>query len=154
MTNKKILIVTLSVTVIHFLLVSVVGNYIDSQIGNQMGQIVSDGLIMSFEENSQDPEEGTNVIYQGMKTKSEDIIAKWQVPLLLLSLPTKSLMAPLLEKSRRVRVNRLIAKEISKDQFLVRGRITDLVANFVNSISLALLVYIILRLSKQYKREI
>ncbi len=47
MTNKKIIIITVSLTLIHFVLTSFIGHYISVQIGTEMGKMVSDGLIES-----------------------------------------------------------------------------------------------------------
>jgi hypothetical protein len=133
--------------------VSIIGHYIAGQIGNQMGQTVSDGIIKSLDANSQNSEEEAKEIYQAMKAESEDIFANWQVPILLISLPTKSLMNPFVVKARKAQFNRLISKEISKEQLLTQGRITDSVANFVNSLCFGLLAYLVLSLFKKYKRE-
>lgn len=152
MNNKKIIFI-LSVTVIHFTFVSVIGHYIAVQIGNQMGKTVSDGIIMSLDANIQNSDVEAKDIYQTMVAESEDIFAKWQVPSLLISLPVKSLMNPYVVKRRKAQFNRLISKEISKKQLLTQGRITDSVANFVNSLSFGLLAYLILRVFKKYKRK-
>ena len=87
-----------------------------------------------------------------MKSQSEAIRNKWQIPELLISLPSKPLINAFLKDMRQEQMNKVIAKEITKEQFRTRGLITDYTANFVNSLSLGLLVYIMLRILK-YKNE-
>lgn len=153
MTNKKIFAIVLSVTIIHFVLTSVIGHYIAVQIGTQMGQVVASGLTDATEQSPQSSEEKANELYQGMKNRSEGIIENWRMPLLLLSLPAKPLLKPFLKEIRKNQLNRVISKEISKEQFYTRGRMFDYSANFVNSLSLGLLVYLILRILKHYQMQ-
>lgn len=62
----------LSVTVIHFILTSIVGYYIAVQIGTPMGQIVASGL-KEASKSSQAPDEEASKIYQNMKKKVDAI---------------------------------------------------------------------------------
>jgi len=153
MTNKKIFAIALSVTIIHFVLTSVIGHYIAVQIGTQMGQVVASGLTDATEQSPQNSEKKATELYQGMKSRSEDIIENWRMPLLLLSLPSKRLLTPFLKEIRKNQLNRVISKEISKEQFYTRGRMLDYSANFVNSLSLGLLVYLILRILRHYQMQ-
>ena len=153
MTNKKIFVIALSVTIIHFVLTSVIGHYIAVQIGTQMGQVVASGLTDATEQSPQNSEKKATELYQGMKNRSEDIIENWRMPLLLLSLPSKPLLNPFLKEIRKNQLNRVISKEISKEQFYTRGRMLDYSTNFVNSLSLGLLVYLILRILKRYQMQ-
>jgi len=145
MTNKKIITVMLLVTIIHFLVSSVIGYYIAVKIGTQIGQIVAGGLT---ETNDKKSEEDANRIYQNMKTKSDGILERWKFIRLLISLPAKPLMNPFLGELRKNQINRVIAKEITKEQLHTKGTIIDYTANFLNLLSLGLLVYIILRIPK------
>lgn len=153
MTNKKIFAIAFSVTIIHFVLTSVVGHYIAVRIGTQMGQVVASGLTDATEQSPQNSERKATELYQGMKNRSEDIIENWRMPLLLLSLPSKPLLNPFLKEIRENQLNRVISKEISKEQFYTRERMLDYSANFVNSLSLGLLVYLILRILKHYQMQ-
>ena len=153
MTNKKIFVIALSVTITHFVLTSVIRHYIAVQIGTQMGQVVASGLTDATEQSPQNSEKKTTELYQGMKNRSEDIIENWRMPLLLLSLPSKPLLNPFLKEIRKNQLNRVISKEISKEQFYTRGRMLDYSTNFVNSLSLGLLVYLILRILKRYQMQ-
>ena len=53
MTNKKILTITLSLTIIHFILTSLIGHYINVQIGTQIGQEVIGVMSASSDKQSQ-----------------------------------------------------------------------------------------------------
>ncbi len=48
---------------------------------------------------------------------------------------------------------RLATKEITRDQYRTKGLMIDYTVNFLNSLSLGLLVFIVLRTLKQYKRK-
>ena len=148
MTNKKIITITLSLTIIHFVLTSLIGHYIAVQIGTQMGKIVADTLIEASDKSKS--EEEASRIYQNMKSQSEDIRNKWKFPELLISLPAKPLINALLKEMRQNQMNKYIAKEITREQFQTRGLITDYTANFVNSLCLGLLLLIGLNISTKF----
>ena len=151
MTNKKIIGIALSVTIIHFVITSLVGHYIAVQIGTQIGHVVIGGLSASSDKTKSE-EEATR-IFQNMKSQSNEIKAKWQIPELIISLPAKPLINTALKEMRQNRMHKYIAKEITREQFNTRGLITDYTATFVNSLALGLLVYIVLKILNQYKRE-
>jgi hypothetical protein len=144
MNKKKIITVVLLVGVIHFVLTSVIEYYIAVQIGTQMGQVVIGGL-EAVTDKSESKEEVTNIV-DNMKGKSEEIKAKWTIEELIISMPAGPLMNPLLRDIRRNQFNKLITKEINRDQFVTQGLITDYTARLLNSILLGLLVYIALRI--------
>lgn len=138
----------LSVTVIHFILTSIVGYYIAVQIGTPMGQIVAGGLKETRQKSPQAPDEEATKIYQNMKKKVDAINETWKIPRLLLSLPVKPLMNSFLREIKKNQLNMVISKEITREQFRTRGLIIDYTANFLNSLSLGFMVYIILRILK------
>jgi hypothetical protein len=72
MTNKKIIIITISLTLIHFGLTSFIGHYISVQIGTEMGKIVSDSLIESSLNPGKSNDEATK-IYQNIENRSDEI---------------------------------------------------------------------------------
>jgi hypothetical protein len=150
MTIRKIITISLIVTVIHFFLTSLIGHYIAVQVGSQLGKIVAEGLIESSDNKAN---AATATIYQNMKTKSEEIERTWKIPELLISLPAKPLINPLLKDIKQNQINRVISKEISRDQFRTQGLVIHYSANFLNSLSLGFLVYIILRILSHYKTE-
>jgi hypothetical protein len=145
--------ITLFVFIIHFLLTSLIGHYIAVQIGTQMGQVVAENLADASKKNPEESEEEASRIYQKMKSKSEDVPDSWKVTELLISLPAKPLMSPLLKEMRQNLINRLIAKAITREQFRIRGLIIDYTANFLNSLSFGLLVFIMLKIFIQNKRR-
>jgi hypothetical protein len=157
MTNKKILVTALSITIIHFILTSAIGYYIGVQVGTQIGKIVSSGLIEASEsgpqKSPQKSEEEATRIYENMKSKSDEIKERWQIPELIISLPAKPLFNPFLKEINRNQINKVVTKEISRDQFRTQGFIIHYTANFLNSLSFGFLVYIILRILNQYKRK-
>jgi hypothetical protein len=151
MTHKKFITIALSVAIVHFILTSAVSHYIAVQVGSQIGQIVAAGLIEAGEKKTGNAEEEAKRIYQNMKAKSDEIKDRWKIPELLISLPAKPLMNPLLKDFRQIQINKLIAKEITRDQFRTQGLTIDYTANFLNSISFGFLVYIMLRIFNRYK---
>jgi hypothetical protein len=156
MENKKIFAIALSVTIIHFVLTSVMGHYIYVKIGTQVGQIVAGGFIETYGKSPQTPpqsDEEAKRIYRDMKNRSEDVIENWKLPLFLISLPIKPLLNPFLRDIRDTRMKMVVSKEISKDQFYKWGIVIDYTANFINSLCVGFLVYVILRLSRHYKSK-
>ncbi len=150
MNNKKIINTALVVTAIHFLLTSLVGRYIAVQIGTQMGQVVAGGLTSASAENNK---EDAATIYQDMKKQSEAITGKWQLPELLISLPIVPVLKPTLLELRQIRIKKVITKEISRDQFRTQGLIIDYSVRFLNSLSLGLLVFIVLRIFNEKRKK-
>jgi hypothetical protein len=146
MTNKKIIIITVSLTLIHFVLTSFIGHYISVQIGTQEGQVVSGGLIEASDNSPDKAQEEATRIYQNMETKSDYINTNWKIPQLLISLPARPLITPLLKDIRKQQMHKVIAKEITREQFRTHGLMLDYSVNFLNSLSLGLLVYVGLRL--------
>jgi hypothetical protein len=148
--NNKLIVVALSVALIHFILTSVTGHYIAVQIGTQMGSIVAGGLIEAYgkspQQSSQKSEEEAKRIYQNMQTKSDDVTKKWEIPMLLISLPIKQFMKPFLKDIGQESLRMVVSKEISKHPFYARGMMINYAANLVNSFALGLLIYIIIRI--------
>jgi hypothetical protein len=58
-----------SITLIHFVLISFIGHYISVQIGTQMGQVVAGGLIEARDNNPDNGQEEASKIHQTMETK-------------------------------------------------------------------------------------
>lgn len=143
----------LLIALAHFILTSVVGQYIAAQLGTQMGHVVAQGLIEAYEkspQNVQKSDEEAERISQDMKYKNEDIIENWKLPLFLISLPAKALMSPFLKEIKDIWMKMVLSEEISKDQFYKRGIIIGYAANFINSLCVGFLVYVILRISRHY----
>ena len=53
MTSKKLFAIAFSVTIIHFVLISVIGHYIGVQLGTQVGHVVAEGFIEGYEKSPQ-----------------------------------------------------------------------------------------------------
>jgi len=151
MTNKKILKIALSVTIVHFILTSVIGHYIAVQIGTQIGQIVIGGLQATSGKTTEKSEEEATTIYQDMKSKRDAILENWKISELMISLPAKPLLNPLLKKMSQNRINKVISKEITREQFRRQALISVYTANFLNSLSFGFLVYIMLRILHHFK---
>ncbi len=151
-TNKNILTIALSVTVIHFILTLIIGHYIAVQIGVQAGAVVTSGLEEASKSHDAADEESAK-IYQNMKQKVDAINERWQIPSLLISLPAKPLMNSFLREIKKNQLKMVIAKEITRAQFRTRGLIIDHTANFLNSLSLGFIVYIGLRVLKGHVEE-
>ena len=145
MRNKKIIIITLSLTIIHFVLTSLISHYISVQIGTQIGKIVAGGLIEASDNNPDKAKEEATRIYKNMETKSDDIKESWKIPQLLISLPARPLITPLMKDMRKQQMNKVIAKEMTREQFRTRGLMIDYTINFLNSLLLGFFVYVGLR---------
>lgn len=150
MTNKKIIIVTVSLTLIHFVLTSFIGHYISVQIGTEMGKVVSDGLIEARLSPGKSNNEATR-IYQNMEDKSDEINKSWRTLQILISLPARPLITPILKDVRKQQMNKVIAKEKTFEQFRAQGLMIDYAVNLLNSLSLGLLIYVGLRFL--YRRQ-
>ncbi len=123
--------------IIHFILTSITGHYISVQIGTEMGKMVSDALIKTADEPTR--------IYQNMENKSEEISKSWRTAQVLISLPARPLITPVLQDIRKQQMNKVIAKEKTFEQFRIQGLIIDFAVNLLNSFSLGLLIYVGLR---------
>lgn len=139
--THTIFILAVAITILHFILTSIVGHYIAIQIGSSTGQVVAEGLIETTEGPSS--EKQANGIYQNMENKSNEVISRWKIPLLLISLPIKPVIHPLLNMIRKAWIYEpVLTKTISKDQFITRGIIIENIANGLNSLSFGLLIYL------------
>jgi hypothetical protein len=147
MRNKAttIFLFILFVTVLHFIITTVVGRYIATQVGSSTGQVVTNGLTEAGEKLPS--EKDANQIYQNMIAKSNAEFSKWKLPIFLISLPIKPILSPLERKIRIVWIDEPVRlQKISIDQVKKRGMIIDNVGNGVNSISFGILVFLAFRL--------
>ncbi len=154
--GHRIFIIAFLVAVVHLILTSVIGYYIAVQVETQVGHVVAEGFIQAYEESPQNlpkSEGEAKRNSQDMKNKSERIIENWKYPLFLISLPVKPLLNPYLKHIRDTRIEMVLSKEMSKDQFYKWGTIIDYTANFINSFCVGFLVYVILRISRRYKMK-
>ncbi len=139
---NAIFFIVLSVAIIHFIFTTLVGNYIATQVGSLAGQIVSKGLIESSEKSSSSGK-NVNEIYRDMVTKNSNDFSKWEIPSLLISLPIKPILNPLIKKIRIAWIDEPVrSQKISFDQVKKRGRIIDYLANGLNSLSFGILIYL------------
>lgn len=108
-----------------------------------MGQIVAGGL-METSDNGRDraQEEAATTIYQNMKKQSADMSESWKIPQLLISLPARPLIATLLKDIRKQQMSKVIAKEMTPEQFRTQGFVIDNMVNLLNSLLLGLLIYV------------
>jgi len=151
--TNAIFILAVSITILHFIITSVAGHYIAVQIGSSTGQAVAKGLIESTE-NPQSSEKEINERYQDMQSKSDEIISRWKLPLLLISLPIKPVIRPLLNKIKKAWIYEpAFSKQISKEQFKTRSIIIDTGANALNSLAFGLLIYLACRLIWAFRNK-
>ncbi len=146
MTSKKIVELVLSVAIVHFIITSLIGHYIAVHVGTEIGQVAAGGLTTASDGNN---EEEPTRIYQNVKSQSDEIEARWQIPELIISLPAKYMINPLLQDIRKKQIDKVINKTINRDQFRTRALLIDYTANFLNSVALGLLVYVALRIINQ-----
>jgi hypothetical protein len=111
-----------------------------------MGMVVADGLIEANDKYPDKAKEEATRINQNMKTKTGVINESWKIPQLVISLPAKPLITPLLKDMRKQQMNKVIANEITREQFRTQGRMIDYTVNFLNSLSLGFLFYVGLRI--------
>ncbi len=146
MTNNKIISISLTLTIIHFILTSVTAHYISVQIGTEMGKIVSDAL------NRNKTNEEPTRIYQDMENESDEISKSWRTPQILISLPALPFITPILKDIRKQEMNKVIVKEKTFEQFRTQGVMLDCAVNLLNSLSLGLVIYVGLRFL--YRKQI
>lgn len=152
MTNKKIIIMSLSLTIIHFILTSLIGHYISVQIGTEMGNVISNGLMESSELNRDKTNEEATRIFNNMEGKSDVINKSWRMPQLIISLPARPLITPILKDIRKRQVNKVLAKEMTFEQFRTEGFAIDYAITLLNSLLLGLLIYAGLKFAYRKQR--
>lgn len=155
--TQTLFIVAVSIALLHFILTSIAGHYIAGQIGSSTGAAVAKVLTESTEnqsENQRSSGKEANEIYQDMKTKSEEIVSRWKIPMLLISLPIKPVIQPLLNKIKKAWIYEpVLSKKISKEQFRTRGIIIENIANALNSLTVGFLTYFLCKIISKKKRR-
>jgi large-conductance mechanosensitive channel len=86
-----------------------------------------------------------------MKTKGDAVSDIWEIPTSLISLPIKPLIMPLLKEIGQNRMNKFIAKEITREQFYTQGLMISYTVNFLNSLLVGFLIFIVMRIVNQYR---
>ena len=110
-----------------------------------MGKIISDGLIESSDVNRDKANEEATRISQNMESKRDKFNKNWKTPQLIISFPVRPLITSILKDIRKQQVNKVIAKEMTREQFRTQGLVIDYAINLLNSLLLGLLIYIGLR---------
>ncbi len=139
-------LIALALTLLHFIVCSVVVNFYAKQIGTEIGNIVGDGLSSAYLTSDSD-HRTANDIYEKMKQNAEGRFDRWKTPLFLLSLP----IGPLTDSFwKEIRTDWIytpaLSSEISKSQFINRGRLIEYLALGTNSVSFGLLLYVLLKI--------
>ena len=151
--HHPLFIIALLIVLSHFIMTSIVEHYIAAQIGSRIGQVVAEGF-EDATESHQPSEKEAEVIYQSMKNKSNEVISRWKIPMLLLALPIKPVIQPLLNKIRKAWLYEpVFSKKISKDQFRTRGIIIETSANALNSLIVGFLTYFLCKLISRKNRR-
>lgn len=88
-----------------------------------------------------------------MKSKIDGINESWKIPHLLISLPAKPIITPLLKEMKENQMNRYMAKEITRDQYRSQGFMIDYSIIFLNSLSVGLLISIMLKIFNHYRSQ-
>jgi hypothetical protein len=82
--------------------------------------------------------------------KRDEVSSKYTFPTLLISLPIKPIIQPVIEKTKQVWIyNPVIRRQISKEAAETRVVFVQYLTNSLNSAAFCLLVYLICRSSKQ-----
>ncbi|GAB4416837.1 MAG: hypothetical protein OHK0032_12860 [Thermodesulfovibrionales bacterium] len=146
-------IIAVSITIVHFMVTSIAGHYIAVQVGSSTGAAVAKGLIEATE-NQRSSEKEVSEIYRDMKNKRDEVISKWKIPTLMISLPLKPVIQPLLNKIRKAWLYEpVLSKKISKEQLKIRGLIIEYTANGLNSLAFGVLSYLACMLFLGIKTE-
>lgn len=110
--------------------------------------MVADGLAEIWEVRQKGSPEKTKEaaqrIIQDIKLKREELLKKWEIPTILVSLPVRYFLEPLLNEVDRETTKKVLSKEITVEQFHRRERLMNVAVNLVNSLALGLLVYAII----------
>ena len=151
--THRLLFITILLTLFHFAVSSIYGHYIAEKVGAEIGSVVAEGLTKAYAGSESSAETAAD-IYKGMKTQSDEIYGRWKTHFFILSLPSGPLLNPFWQSVRNNWIySPLLSKEISKDQFRIRGIIIDTTANAVNSFSFGLLLYLLFRLGTWRKQR-
>jgi len=151
--THRLLFVTILLTLLHFGASSIYGQYIAEKAGAEMGHVVAQRLTKAYA-GSESSAETSADIYEGMKTQSDEIYERWKTHFFILSLPSGPLLNPFWQSvGNKWIYSPLLAKEISKDQFRIRGKVLDTLARAVNSLSFGLVLYLLLRLRTWRKQR-
>jgi hypothetical protein len=146
--NKKIITIALAIVILHFVLTSVAGYYIALHVGQEMGKMVADGLAQIWEARQKGPpqkvQEAAQRIIQDIKLKREALLKRWEIPTIVVSVPVRYFLEPLLNEADREATKKVLSKEITVEQFHTRERLMNVAANLVNSLALGLLVYAVI----------
>ena len=147
LTPHAILIAAVSTTILHFLFTSIVGHYIAVHIGSSTGQIVAEGLVEATTDSPKtSSEDEAKRIYQKMQRKSIEVVSRWTIPLLLISLPIGPVIQPLLNKIRKAWMYEpVLSNAISNDQFKTRAMSFTYLVTGLNSFSFGTVIYLALR---------
>jgi hypothetical protein len=140
--TNTIFIVILVGTIMHFIITSIVGHYIATQVGALAGNVIAEGLLETTEKPYLQGDDA-NKIYQSMKTKINEEYSRWEIPSFLISLPIIPVLKPLKKVVEETWVVEPVrVHQISLDEVKRRGSIIDNVANGLNSISFGILIYL------------
>ena len=149
--THRVLIVIVFITVTHFILSSIIGHYVTAKMGLQMGYVVADGLVEALE-NPGNSDEAANIIDQRMLKNAEEIFAEWKPFIFILSLPSGPLTDSFWKQVYEDWIYApILSKEISRDQFKIRGTIIHYIGIGINSMSFGLLVYIVVVTFQYFK---
>ncbi len=146
--NKKNITIALVIVILHFVLTSAAGYYIALHVGKEMGKMVANGLAEIWQVRQKGSPEKTKEaaqrIIQDIKLKREALLKKWEIPTILVSLPIRYFLEPLLNEVDRETTKKVLSKEITVEQFHRRERLMNVAVNLVNSLVLGLLVCVVL----------
>jgi hypothetical protein len=150
MTNRKIALIAVAVAMLHFVVTVVATRYVAFQIGAQMGRSVAGFLADATQVNPSQSGKSVDEKHSDMTARNDSIIADWQTVLVVLSLPTRPLLDPPFRQFDRQQIKRVLAKEITMEQARTTAIITDITKNFLNSVSLGLLLFFTMRVIRHY----
>ncbi len=137
-----LLIVAVSFTILHFIITSLVGHYIAIQVGSIAGQSVANMLKESTGNTSSSDNE-INDRLQAMRNNIDEQISRWKLPVILISLPIRPIIQPLLSVARKGWIyGPVVSHQLSKEQAATRLVIIDTGVKILNSLSFGLLIYL------------
>jgi hypothetical protein len=89
--------ISLTVTLAHFVLTSLIGYYAGYRVGGPMGESVAHLLVDAYDSRGAMSEQAIEERYRAIKSAAEASTATWRPVFILISLPIKFALEPMFE---------------------------------------------------------
>ena len=149
MSDRRNIRVSLFVVAAHFVLTSFIGYYVGYRVGGVAGEGIARLLIDGYESHGAMSEQTIDERYRDIVNASQTSAAQLEPVLLLVSLPIKFALEPMLQPLSRSWNDQALANELSSAQWKLRMHALILFENLLNSVFLGFLVYCGLRIVRR-----